>query len=295
MLSTQRPQRPPRRGQSERRVAWATVAAALIALAALFAVRSQVLQAVPKNDRLISQLGFFIVAVVLGGLAVRAIISRVFTHLRGTQLYAWRPATTWCLYLVVGVAVLSALQINITGLLAASAIVGVVVGVAAQTSLGSVFAGLVLLMARPFVVGNWVHVRSSMFGPIEYAGVVTHIGVVYTSLDVSGRPVRIPNSTVLVAALTVTHIPLQVDLEVQLRPETSLVQLSRRLERKLELTPGENVELRPVRLEAAPAGSLVCQLQIRSHRPIDLTMVSRVVLEGEAAAAKEGAGPAPAS
>jgi small-conductance mechanosensitive channel len=293
MLSTQRSQPPPHRPQSERRAAWATVAAALIALAALFAVRSELLQLVPKNDRLISQLGIFIVAVVLGGLAVRAIISRVFTHLRGTQLYAWRPAATWCLYLILGAAVLSALQINITGLLAAGAIVGVVVGVAAQTSLGSVFAGLVLLIARPFVVGNWVHVRSSLFGPIEYAGVVTHIGVVYTTLDVTGRPVRIPNSTVLGAALTVTHIPLQVDIEVQLRPETSLVQLSHRLERKLELTPGENVELRPVRLEAAPAGSLICQLQIRSHRPIDLTRVSRVVLEGEAA--KEGAGPAAAS
>lgn len=285
MLTTQRPR--PR----ERRTAWITVAASVAALAALFAIRSDLLQLVPHGYRLISQLGIFILAVILGGLAVQAITTRIFNHLRGTAVYAWRPVATWCLYIFMGLAILSALQINLTGLLAASAIVGVVVGVAAQTSLGSVFAGFVLLASRPFVVGNWINIRTSLFGGIEYSGVVTHLGIVYTTLDVSGRPLRIPNSLVVVSALTVTHIPLQVDIELQLRPQTSLVQLSHRLERKLELSPGESVELRPVRLEAPADGLLVCQLQIRSHRGIDLALVSRVVLEGEAAAAKDGTGP----
>lgn len=271
----------PRPARSDRRGTWLTAAIAVAALAALFAVRQQLLDLVPKGDQLLLQLGIFLLAVALGGLAIRAFISRVFSHLKGTSLYGWRPVATWCLYVVLGLGVLSALQINLTGLLAAGAILGVVVGVAAQTSLGSVFAGLVLLMARPFVVGNWVHIRTYLFGGIEYSGIVTHIGVVYTTVDVGGRPVRIPNSGVLMAALTVTHIPLQVDIELQLAPETSLDQLGQRLERRLHLRPGETVSLHPVRLQAQEGGQLSCQLQIRSHLPVDLALVSQVILGKE--------------
>ncbi len=271
----------PRPARSDRRGTWLTAAISVAALAALFAVRQQILDLVPKGDQLLVQLGIFLLAVALGGLAIRAFISRVFSHLKGTSLYGWRPVATWCLYVVLGLGVLSALQINLTGLLAAGAILGVVVGVAAQTSLGSVFAGLVLLMARPFVVGNWVHIRTYLFGGIEYSGIVTHIGVVYTTVDVGGRPVRIPNSGVLMAALTVTHIPLQVDIELQLAPETSLDQLGQRLERRLHLRPGETVSLHPVRLQAQEGGQLSCQLQIRSHLPVDLALVSQVILGKE--------------
>jgi len=274
---------------SERRGTWLTALAAVAALAALFTVRQQILDLVPKGDQLVAQLGIFVLALVLGGLAIRAFVSRMFSHLRGSELYSWRPIVTWCLYVVLGLGVLSALQINLTGLLAAGAIVGVVVGVAAQTSLGSVFAGLVLLMARPFVVGNWVHIRTYLFGGIEYSGIVTHVGVVYTTVDVGGRPVRIPNSGVLMAALTVTHMPLQVDIELQLPPESSLIQLRSQLEHELGLVAGESVNLHPLRLQAASDGQLTCQLQIRSHHAVDLARVSRVImaagkpLAGEAA------------
>ena len=268
----------PRSPQRERRSTWLTAAISGAALAALFAVRPQILGLAPRGDQLLVQFGIFLAAVVLGGIAIRAFLSRVFFHLKGTPLYSWRPVATWFLYVVLGLGVLSALQIDLTGLLAAGAIVGVIVGVAAQTSLGSVFAGLVLLMARPFVVGNWVHIRTYLFGGIEYSGIVTHVGVVYTTVDVGGRPVRIPNSGVLMAALTVTHIPLQVDIELQLPPEASLNQLSLRLERHLHLKPGDSVTLHPLRLQAQAGGQLTCQLQIRSHLPIDLAQVSRLIM-----------------
>ena len=270
----------PRSPRHERRNSWLIAATAAAALAALFAVRPQILALAPRADQLPVQFGIFLAAVFLGGVAIRAFLSRVFFHLRGTPLYSWRPVATWCLYVVLGLGVLSALQINRTGLLAAGAIVGVIVGVAAQTSLGSVFAGLVLLMARPFVVGNWVHIRTYLFGGIEYSGIVTHVGVVYTTVDVGGRPVRIPNSGVLMAALTVTHIPLQVDIELQLPPETSLDQLSLRLERHLHLRPGDSVSLHPLRLQAQEGGQMTCQLQIRSHLPVDLAQVSHLIMAG---------------
>ncbi len=283
----------PRPRPSEPHRPWLAALLAVGALAALFAVRQQILALVPRGDQLIAQLGIFILAVVLGGLAIRAFVAQVFSRLRGSALYTWRPVLTWCLYVVLGLGVLSALQIDLTGLLAAGAIVGVVVGVAAQTSLGSVFAGLVLLMARPFVVGNWVHIRTYLFGGIEYSGVVTHVGVVYTTVDVGGRPVRIPNSGVLMAALTVTHTPLQVDIELQLPPDLSLIQLRALLEQDLGLVAGESVTLHPLRLQAATGGQLTCQLQIRSHHAVDLARVSRVIMAASSSPAAAAAEAAP--
>lgn len=271
---------------SSRRIGWITPILAVVALAAMLAARRQLLDLVPPSDRLLVQMGIFLAAVILGGIAIRAFTARAFGRLRHTSLYSWRPVVTWCLYVILGLGVLSALQIDLTGLLAAGAVVGVVVGVAAQTSLGSVFAGLVLLMARPFVVGNWVHIRTYLFGGIEYSGIVTHIGVVYTSVDVGGRLVRIPNSGVLMAALTVTHLPLQLDVELQLPPSTSLSGLSKLVSDQLGLRPGETVGLRPVRLLPDPQGSLTCQLQVRCHRQVDIADVSRII--GQATSAADG-------
>lgn len=272
MLSTRtRPSPPPRpRG-------WVRAATATAALALLLAARPQLLSLAPKEEALAIQLGIFVLAVVLGGVAIRAFTSRVFAHLHGSSLYAWRPVVTWCLYLILILGVLSALQINLTGLLAAGAVVGVVVGVAAQTSLGSVFAGIVLLMARPFVVGNFVHIRTYLFGGIEYQGVVTHVGVVYTSVDLGGRLVRIPNSGVLMAALTVTNLPLQLDIEVQLPARARLAELSLAISKALNLSPRESVQLRPVQLQVSDQSQLLCHLQVRCRRPVEVADVMEVI------------------
>ena len=56
-------------------------------------------------------------------------------------------------YVIVTFAVLSALKVNLAGLLLGGALTGVVIGIAAQQTLGNFFAGLVLLMIRPFAVG----------------------------------------------------------------------------------------------------------------------------------------------
>ena len=279
MLTTRTRPAPPPRNRG-----WVTAATATAALAVLLAARTQLLAMAPRSDALAVQLGVFLLAVIFGGVAIRAFTSRVFAHLAGNSLYAWRPVVTWCLYLLLFLGVLSALQINLTGLLAAGAVVGVVVGVAAQTSLGSVFAGIVLLMARPFVVGNYVHIRTYLFGGIEYQGVVTHVGVVYTSVDLGGRLVRIPNSGVLMAALTVTNLPLQLDIDVQLPPSARLAELSLAISKSLNLSPRESVQLRPLQLQAGGDPQLLCHLQVRCRRPVEVADVM---------AAISGATPAP--
>ena len=262
----------------ERRGSWVTALIALMLLAALFAVRPQLLALSPSRYRTEVQLGILLLAVVFGGIAIRSFVAQAFYRLRGSGLSGWRPVVTWCLYVVLGLGVLSALDINLGGLLAAGAVLGVIVGVAAQTSLSSVFAGIVLLMARPFSVGSWVHLRTYLFGGYDYSGVITQIGVVYTTMDVGGRLVRIPNSAALASALTVTHVPIQLDLELLLPPRLGLTRLHQELTQTLQLGPGESVVLRPIRLSTQGDGQLTCQLQIRSHRVLDLAAVNQAIM-----------------
>ncbi|MGH7640101.1 MAG: mechanosensitive ion channel domain-containing protein [Candidatus Dormibacteria bacterium] len=262
----------------ERSGSWIAAALALILLAALFTVRPEILSLFPRRYGTEIQLGVLILAVILGGVAIRSFVGWGFWGLRGTDLVHWRPVVTWCLYVILALGLLSALNINLSGFLAAGAVLGVVVGVAAQTSLASLFAGIVLLMARPFGVGSWVHLRTYLFGGYEFSGVVTQIGVVYTTLDVGGRLVRIPNSAALASALTVAHVPIQLDMELLLPPRTRLLRLNEELTHALQLGPGEQVFLKPLRLTTEGDGLLTCQLQIRSHRSLDLAQVNAAII-----------------
>ncbi|HEV3471867.1 MAG TPA: mechanosensitive ion channel family protein, partial [Actinomycetota bacterium] len=67
-------------------------------------------------------------------------------------------------YVLTAFAVLSALEVPMGGLLLGGALTGVVVGIAAQQTLGNFFAGLVLLTVRPFSVGEHIVLRSGPLG-----------------------------------------------------------------------------------------------------------------------------------
>jgi small-conductance mechanosensitive channel len=90
--------------------------------------------------------------------------------------------------------------IGVTQLLVGGAFATVLVGIAAQQSLSNVFAGIVLLLARPVDVGDQVWIRSGALGG-ELRGMVTEIGITYVLLDTPQGPLHLPNSQVLAAAI----------------------------------------------------------------------------------------------
>jgi hypothetical protein len=63
-----------------------------------------------------------------------------------------------------------------------------------------VFAGLVLLVARPFKVGDAIRLQAGGLGG-ELDGIVTDIGITYVRFDTDGSVVSIPNSQVLNAVV----------------------------------------------------------------------------------------------
>jgi small-conductance mechanosensitive channel len=80
------------------------------------------------------------------------------------------------------------------------ALTTVFVGIAAQQALGNVFAGLVLMLARPFRVGEAIRLRAGALGG-TIDGVVTDIGITYVRLDTGGSVMSVPNSQVLNAVV----------------------------------------------------------------------------------------------
>jgi hypothetical protein len=91
-------------------------------------------------------------------------------------------------------------NIAVTQLVVGGALTGVLVGIAAQQTLSNVFAGIVLLMARPFQVGDRVGIRSgALSGLLE--GTVSEVSITYVRLETANGPVHVPNSQVLAAAV----------------------------------------------------------------------------------------------
>jgi len=101
---------------------------------------------------------------------------------------------------LLGLGLLALLRVNLSTFLVGGVVTGVVIGIAAQQTLGNFFAGLVLMFARPFVVGERVIIRSgAMGGPFE--GVIAGIGIMYTSITTADALINLPNSGVLAAAV----------------------------------------------------------------------------------------------
>jgi len=100
--------------------------------------------------------------------------------------------------------------VDVSKLVLGGALTTVFVSIAAQQALGNVFAGLVLVFARPFKVGDPIRLRAGALGG-TIDGIVTDIGITYVSLNADGSVMSVPNSQVLNAV--VGPVPPEPDEE----------------------------------------------------------------------------------
>ncbi len=125
-----------------------------------------------------------------------ALFRRLDPAIAGTVGFVIRLVT-------VGVALIVALSIvgvEARALALGGAAATVILGLAAQQTLGNVFAGTVLLSARPFRVGDRVRLQGGpLAGQIE--GTVSALGLLYTTFVTEDGPTMVPNSVVLNVAV----------------------------------------------------------------------------------------------
>ncbi len=150
-------------------------------------------------------LSMAVVFLVLAVSTVRHVANDIDVVL-GTRLGSARASVLALLTSVVGYALtglitLGMLSIPVQQLLLGGAITGVILGIAAQQSLGNLAAGLVLLLARPFTVGDHITVHSGALGG-PHTGVVLGTGLTYVQLGIEGGALALPNSALLAAAIS---------------------------------------------------------------------------------------------
>jgi small-conductance mechanosensitive channel len=143
-----------------------------------------------------------IVFCVFGWIAVYGLSSQV-RHVLVDRAGASHAAVVRYFLILVGafltlVITLDLFRVPVGQLVLGGALTTVFVSIAAQQALGNVFAGIVLLLARPFRVGDNVRLRAGALGG-QIDGVIADIGITYVRLNTGGSVMSVPNSLVLAA------------------------------------------------------------------------------------------------
>ncbi len=143
------------------------------------------------------------------------------------------------------------------------AVTAVVLGLAAQATIGNLFAGVLLLSVQPFRVGDRVRLQAgALAGQIE--GTVTQLGLLYVTLARGEDVILVPNNTVVMAAIVPLREPGKVDLRARLRPGIKPSEVQRLIEEMVTVETREHphIELEEVddtevvmRVTATPASN----------------------------------------
>jgi small-conductance mechanosensitive channel len=119
--------------------------------------------------------------------------------------------------IVVTVVALRLVDLDPRAIALGGAVTAVVIGLAAQNTLGNLIAGIVLITSRPFRVGERVRMQGGTLGG-EIEGTVASVGLVYTTLARGAERLLVPNNSVLGASIVPLRLPTGIDLEARLRP-----------------------------------------------------------------------------
>ncbi|HEY7794839.1 MAG TPA: mechanosensitive ion channel domain-containing protein [Gaiellaceae bacterium] len=200
-----------------------------------------------------------IIAVVLGVTAIiaRLIDRRIMGPDRSPQaLTRYRVLRRSITAVIVTIGVLSALlvipQIRAVagGLLASSAVIGLIIGFASQRTLGNFVAGLMIAMTQPLRLGDWIEVAGS-------SGVVEEIGLMYTFIRTEDNArLVIPNEKLASDTIrnsTIRSAAKFAEVTVQVPPTADLRSLVEDLQAE---APGERDEVFISSLEGSPSLTL---------------------------------------
>ena len=207
----------------------------------------------------------------VGRMAGPTFFRRMDPGTAGTVGFLVRLVTVGVVVLVVlGVAGVSAASI-----VAGSAFTAVIVGLAAQQTLGNLFAGMVLLSARPFRVGERVRLQAgAVAGQLE--GVVSSLGLLYTTLARGEDRIMVPNNVVLSAAVLPIREPNPVDVRVRLETGISISQVQAILDDRIR-TPTRGAPV--VLLQEVDGNDVVVRVQATPDRADDGAQLADEVID----------------
>ena len=176
--------------------------------------------------------------------------------------------------LIVFVVALRIAGIHASTLAVGGAFTAVIVGLAAQQTLGNLFAGLVLLSTRPFRVGERVRlVGGALAGSQE--GIVSTLGLFYTGLVSGADRILVPNSMLLNVAVVPLREPERVELRARFSADTTPQDVQELLGRSITVPTRYSPH---VALEEFDRDELVVRIVVTPMRPADGSKLASEVL-----------------
>jgi len=244
------------------------------------------------------QLVFVLDIVVLfaAGIAVIVVLSRQMdryagTYLGPTHVNAVRVLFQVSAFSVILVIALSVMGVSLVNALVGAGFLGIVIGLAAQTALGNLFSGLMLLASRPFKIGDRITLVNAQYGRTApslphgwlepaYTGYVKEITLMHTKLMTdSNSLITVPNSVVAQSLiLNPTHdkhtlIEVQFEIPVTIPPNELHKILQHKLSKSVDFRGQEE------RFEILEVSSSTCLLVVsyRTERGHEREMRSHLL------------------
>jgi small conductance mechanosensitive channel len=180
---------------------------------------------------------------------------------------------------LVTIVVVTVVALRIAGLHSSTLAVGgvftaVIVGLAAQQTLGNLFAGLVLLGTRPFRVGERVRlVGGALAGSLE--GIVSSLGLFYTDLVSGADRIMVPNSMLLNVAVVPLREPERVELRARFSGDITPQDVQELLAQSITVPTRYSPH---VELEELDRDELVMRVVVTPMRPADGSKLASEVL-----------------
>ena len=213
-------------------------------------------------------------------------LRRTFTgKVRGKDLDLLLKIVTWSIVIVAVLLILSQLRIDLSGLLLAGGVIGIVIGIASQSVVGNLISGIFLIIERPVSIGDEVKI-----GDVE--GSVEDIRILSTLLRTpQGIYLRMPNQQVFTSNIMnyVANVARRVDYSLGVRHGEDLEGLRQILLPVLRASP--LVLARPgpeVYLTSIAEDRLVLAIQFWTPSPVYSAARSSLLEEIQAGLVREG-------
>ncbi|MCW4005694.1 MAG: mechanosensitive ion channel family protein [Candidatus Bathyarchaeota archaeon] len=210
-----------------------------------------------------------IAILTFGGYLIIRLMSKLImrygeAELQTTHAFAMKNLFQISAVLALSIAVLFTLGIDVTSVLVGAGFLGIVLGLAAQTVLGNIFAGVALLGSKQFRVGDRLTINIGQYGYVPqtymhddlipgYTGSVIYIGLTHTSLVGDNNvPVSYPNS-VLLQSMILNHslvkgrrVKVRLDLHRDVPVEDFKKALKEALEQEEIINTDLPIEINPM-------------------------------------------------
>ena len=190
---------------------------------------------IPQNfSSIIDASIIFIVGIIIIKL-IQSFIATTSSYISEANAGILKFVINLLVYSALAIILISVLGINVTNILLGATFLGVVLGLASQTLLSNLFAGIVILFAKPFKIGDritivtWQWALSPSTYQHEalkpgYTGVVKDINLLFTHIkEDNGMDLRAPNNVLMSSLVTnyshvqkrMTRVRLELDKKIE--------------------------------------------------------------------------------